>query len=211
MTQGLVIEFGVLHGRSLRVLADKFNDRTVYGFDSFNGLNEDWGNVFCKGSMSVKGQLPKGMPDNVSLIVGLIHKTLPRFLLSNKSKISFLHIDTDTYTTAKCILDNVHDRLQVGSIILFDEYRGYPDYGEHEYRAFDEFKNSYPNLVFEELNIDDPYNWTICRSLTLCDMACALLLRPFEVLKAIYDRLCGGKKQTQAMFRVVSTKSGNEV
>ena len=40
-TQGHILEFGVGEGRSLRVIKS-LSDKLVYGFDSFNGLPEDW-------------------------------------------------------------------------------------------------------------------------------------------------------------------------
>jgi macrocin-O-methyltransferase TylF-like protien len=48
-TPGLVCEFGVWRGDSLRRLAALFSERTIYGFDSFEGLPEDWKPGFPQG------------------------------------------------------------------------------------------------------------------------------------------------------------------
>ena len=40
-TIGHILEFGVGEGRSLRLLK-ALTDKTIYGFDSFDGLPEDW-------------------------------------------------------------------------------------------------------------------------------------------------------------------------
>jgi hypothetical protein len=40
LQEGLVLEFGVYYGKSLRHIASSFPGQTVHGFDSFNGLPE---------------------------------------------------------------------------------------------------------------------------------------------------------------------------
>lgn len=69
-TAGLYLEFGVWAGRSINYFARRAP--VIYGFDSFEGLQEDWsGWSFPKGSFALKGRLPKVRP-NVHLIkVGL--------------------------------------------------------------------------------------------------------------------------------------------
>ena len=61
--QGLVIECGVFKGRSINHLAKLLPDRTLYGFDSFEGLSEDWyGNHQASGHFDLQGQLPVRLP-----------------------------------------------------------------------------------------------------------------------------------------------------
>ena len=38
--RGLILEFGVYRGHSIRYLAERVPDREVFGFDSFEGLRE---------------------------------------------------------------------------------------------------------------------------------------------------------------------------
>jgi hypothetical protein len=38
--EGLVLEFGVQHGRSLLTIASRFSETQVHGFDTFEGLPE---------------------------------------------------------------------------------------------------------------------------------------------------------------------------
>ncbi len=40
---GLNVELGVYTGRSIKKIAEAMPDATVYGFDSFEGLPENWG------------------------------------------------------------------------------------------------------------------------------------------------------------------------
>jgi hypothetical protein len=47
-------------------------------------------------------------------------------------------MDCDLYSSTSAVLENLADRLQVGTIILFDEYFGYHRWQEHEYKAWQE-------------------------------------------------------------------------
>lgn len=136
--EGLMLEFGVAGGNSIRQIASR-TDRTVHGFDSFEGLPEDWaGHLERRGAFSQKRQLPE-VPANVKLHVGWFDATLPGFLEANPGPISLLHVDCDLYGGTKYILDTAGDRPQAGSVILFDEYFNYPSWRHHEYKAWQEF------------------------------------------------------------------------
>ena len=43
---GLFLEFGVFEGDSINVIAKKMKNKTIHGFDSFEGLPQDWGGTF---------------------------------------------------------------------------------------------------------------------------------------------------------------------
>ena len=47
-------------------------------------------------------------------------------------------MDMDTYTPTKYALNKIKPFLQKGSIILFDEFYGFPDWQNHEYKALKE-------------------------------------------------------------------------
>ena len=77
--KGLVLEFGVEKGLSIRCLG-KNTEREIHGFDSFEGLPSDWnGTTETRGGFTTKGKLPK-TPKNVQLHVGWFDETLPKFL-----------------------------------------------------------------------------------------------------------------------------------
>src|SRR5690349_3546926 len=77
--QGLMLEFGVADGASLRYVAGRV-PRPFHGFDSFEGLPEDWSGTFERqGKFSRSGALP-AVPPNVRLYPGWFADTLPRFL-----------------------------------------------------------------------------------------------------------------------------------
>ncbi|MDF2995670.1 MAG: macrocin-O-methyltransferase family protein [Xanthobacteraceae bacterium] len=135
---GLLMEFGVWSGNTINRIADHVgSSRTVHGFDSFEGLPEDWTGSYRKGTFNLHGKLPSVRP-NVELHVGWFSDTLPKFMEISNDTISFLHIDCDLYSSTKTIFDNLGERLVPGSIILFDEYFNYYGWKDHEHRAFEE-------------------------------------------------------------------------
>lgn len=136
---GLILEFGVAGGNSIRKIGGLLPDRAVHGFDSFEGLPEDWaGHLEGKGAFSQKSELPS-VPSNVELHVGWFDATLPEFLKTTDEPVSFLHVDCDLYGGTKVILDELGSRLRPGSVILFDEYFNYPSWKHHEYKAWQEY------------------------------------------------------------------------
>lgn len=137
---GAILEFGVARGRSITVLANASPSKTVHGFDSFEGLPEDWsGHLEQKGAFSQKGVLPK-VPANVRLHPGWFKDTIPRWLAEEADKIGFMHVDCDIYSSTRDILWGLRERLQPGAIIVFDEYFNYPNWRRHEFKALQEFK-----------------------------------------------------------------------
>ena len=97
----LWLEFGVTTGRTIQYIS-KFAD-SVYGFDSFLGNPEKWRDGYEAGMFSTGGVAPVVNP-NVTLITGLFQDTLVPFLQEKGKKVSFIHIDSDLYSSAKFIL-----------------------------------------------------------------------------------------------------------
>ncbi len=137
--QGPWLEFGVAYGNSLRDLATVAP--FIYGFDSWNGLPEDWRDD--KGGLQEpRGTFccdpPRHPPLNSALVIGRFEDTLPAFLKVNRGPFGFVHIDCDLYSSTKFVLNQLHDYLD-NVIIAFDEIRGFPAGEHHEGRAFAEF------------------------------------------------------------------------
>jgi hypothetical protein len=57
----------------------------------------------------------------------------------NHSKIQILHLDADTYKPTAYVLKTLSKNLAAGTIIIFDEYFGYPNFRSHEFKAWNEF------------------------------------------------------------------------
>lgn len=147
-TKGLILEFGVNEGGTVNFIASKLDGRMVHGFDSFEGLPEDWsGNNMAAGYFSRGGKPPR-VKANVRLHKGWFDASLPGFLAANPGPIAFMHVDCDLYSSTKTIFDLAGDRIAPGTVIVFDEYFNYPNWRAHEHRAFEEFAARSP-LAFD--------------------------------------------------------------
>jgi hypothetical protein len=154
----LIAEFGVFRGESINYFAKKCPNANIFGFDSFEGLEENWfGSFQLKGSLDLAGKMPKCLP-NVKLFKGWFEETVPSFIENlNGSQINFLHMDADTYKPTAYVLNALSDYIGKGTIIIFDEYFGYPGYQLHEFKAWHEFVKSknvkYSYLGFTDLQV----------------------------------------------------------
>jgi len=133
----LLLEFGVYKGESISFFANHLPKRVFYGFDSFAGLKENWtGTPGVKDKTFKINESEVSVPKNVELVKGYFQDTLNDFLNKHRNQISFIHIDSDTFESARYILENVTNRLAPNTIILFDEFIGYPGYVKGEFAAF---------------------------------------------------------------------------
>ena len=136
------LEFGVYKGSTIKLFASFLEKKSlkIYGFDSFIGISEDWlGTNKMKGHYNNAGKIPK-TKSNVEFVVGDIFETLPKFLKENKSNmnIKFIHIDTDTYSVCKFILESVKKSLDKNAIIVFDELHNFTAWDHGEFKALKE-------------------------------------------------------------------------
>ena len=139
--EGLWLEFGVYYGRSINILASHRHG-VVHGFDSFQGLPEDWKLGEPKGSYSTDGRLPN-VAANVRLHTGWFEHSLPTFLSQHSGPVSLVHIDCDLYSSTETVLAQLAGRLKRGSILIFDDFLGIEGFEQHEFRAFSEFITKY--------------------------------------------------------------------
>lgn len=135
---GLMLEFGVYRGNSLRQIA-RATDRDVHGFDSFEGLPEDWSWFQKRGRFSLGGRVPAFAEPNVRIHQGWFDAVLPGFLADYPQPVRLLHIDCDLYRSTQTVLRLLAGRIVPGTVIVFDEYLNYPGWEQHEFRAFQEF------------------------------------------------------------------------
>lgn len=147
--EGLVLEFGVFSGRSINRLAQATSGQ-VFGFDSFEGLPEDWREGYDKGKFA-RQDLPQVSP-NVELVVGWFDRTLPAFLDAHPGPASIIHVDCDLYSSTQTVLTQLRERIVPGTIIIFDEYFNYPGWEMHEFKAFQEFVDS-TGLQYEYIGV----------------------------------------------------------
>jgi hypothetical protein len=140
--KGLWLEFGVATGETtnkyLTFMPHEL--KPLYGFDWFKGLPTKWAN-HKKGKFSTKGKVPQ--IKGTEMIVGLFEDTLPKFFENKNEIIAVLIVDCDLYSSTKTIFKYCKEYIRVGTVLIFDEIHNgsgiYPDWQEHEYKAFMEF------------------------------------------------------------------------
>jgi len=138
-----ILEFGVYKGYTISQIKKYVReDYKIYGFDSFEGLPEDWENTVCKkGVFSTNGAIPS-IP-GVKFFKGLFDDTIKEYL-KEADNISLLHVDCDLYSSTKTVLWNLNDYIKKDTIIVFDEWFYCSDYGykfnsDHEQKCFYEW------------------------------------------------------------------------
>lgn len=138
--RGAIAECGVYCGSTLRQMALAAPDKTVYGFDTFEGLPEEmWGSDephkvgdFSDCSLrSVSADLAD-LP-NIRLVKGIF----PQSAAGMNAKFSFVHLDFDFYESTRASLEWLLPRMSDGGKIVFDDYEW--DHCPGVKRAIDEF------------------------------------------------------------------------
>lgn len=153
---GVAMEFGVASGTSARIIAEYM---PVCGFDSFDGLPEDWREEFPKGTFACD---PPEVPGNVHLHKGLFEDSLSEFHWDGMYPVRLLHIDCDLYSSTSTVLTKVMPQIfrqfphrWHGLCIVFDEFYGYPGANKHEQRAWFEFANEMWDIT------SDRFSWEV--------------------------------------------------
>jgi hypothetical protein len=143
--RGAFLEMGVCTGKTINFIAALNPEEHIWGFDSFDGLPEQWVRTDLsvpQGTfrVNVKGWMPPVL-HNVTLAKGMFHETLPQFKeqFLKSTPIALLHVDCDIYASAREIFDQLVENIVSGTVIVFDEFYNYPGAEEHEFRAFQEF------------------------------------------------------------------------
>lgn len=143
---GEICEFGVYEGASLSWICSKFPDQTVYAFDSFEGLPEDWkvsaNKTYRKGHFATNLDNLKSKYSHlkVSWEQGWFDQTVPEWINRVEPKqMKLINMDADLYSSTQFVLDCLNPYIVPGTVIVFDEM--YP-WGEkpHEYWEEHEFK-----------------------------------------------------------------------
>jgi len=169
---GDYLEFGVFIGKTFsyayRVMAPLFPEMRFVALDSFEGLPQPRGvdavanytSGFYEGQFACdietfKSNLKVSGVDlsRVTTVKGWFDQTLvPNHPESSPiSKIAAAWIDCDLYESTVPVLDFLTQRLSVGSVLLFDDWRCYrnlPDFGQQ--RACREWLGRNPQITLNE-------------------------------------------------------------
>lgn len=135
------LEYGVSTGLSLQWWVDhtKHADTRYYGFDTFEGLPEDFG-FYVKGSLA--SLIPDITDTRVKFYKGLFQDTQPIFIkeinLEHDCR-KIIHLDADLFTSTLYALTSLAPYLKKGDVLMFDEF----SVPNHEFLAFKIFCESY--------------------------------------------------------------------
>lgn len=139
------LEFGVASGTSFRwwINTSRHSDSRFYGFDTFEGLPENWGLFYKKGDMS-HGMIEIN-DDRHQFIKGLFQDTLLNFINENiselkSSKRKIIHLDADLFSATLFVLSQLYPYMHKGDIVIFDEF----SVANHEFFAMGIFQKSFP-------------------------------------------------------------------
>jgi O-methyltransferase len=134
-------EFGVSGGTSFKwwLEHNKHPDSSFNGFDTFEGLPENFGS-FEKGSMAATLESLQITDPRAMLHKGLFQDTLTPFLEQyRQGRRKVIHMDADIFSATIFALSQMYRILEEGDIIFFDEFA----VPTHEFRAFQIFTESF--------------------------------------------------------------------
>jgi hypothetical protein len=130
---GDILEFGVSSGESFLMFLERCPARQVFGFDSWEGLPEQW---WTRPKGTFAAVPPQFTSSNGHLVKGWYNESVPPFFRDWSGVIALLHIDCDLYSSTAIAFRYALPRCGPGSVVLFDEYYNYPGFAEHEYLAW---------------------------------------------------------------------------
>ena len=135
----LVMEFGVYKAGMINHQAKKFPELNFVGFDSFEGLQEQWSGMAPEKTFDLAGKLPR-VRSNVALVKGWFAESGPRWKKENPgADVPLLvHVDCDTYAATVDVLEFCSDYVEHGLVLHFDDYFGFPDWRTGGFKALQE-------------------------------------------------------------------------
>jgi Macrocin-O-methyltransferase (TylF) len=134
--QVLYLEFGVYKGRTTRYWSSKLRNPAtrLHGFDSFEGLPEEWANHAQGQIFNAGGETPVIDDPRVSFFKGWFDQVLPEYVVPEHDLL-LLIMDADLYSSTSFVLRSLRRYMRPGTLIYFDEL----NHVDHEPRAFAEF------------------------------------------------------------------------
>jgi hypothetical protein len=146
----LYLEFGVFKGRTTRYWSGKLRhpEAHLHGFDSFEGLPEEWAGHPKGQIFDASGQLPVIDDPRVRFHKGWFDRVLPSYVVPEHDLL-ILIMDADLHSSTSYVLRHLRPHIRPGTLIYFDEM----NHLEHEPRAFDEFMRE-TSLAFRPIAAD---------------------------------------------------------
>ena len=145
------LEFGVWRGETFNrwLKLNRHPDSRFYGFDSFEGLPEDWEKGQSKGTFSMAGQAPDNSDPRGQFVKGWFQDTLYSFLEKTELRNQIVvHIDCDLYSSTLFVLAALDRHLPAGTLFIFDDFFSM----RHEFAAWLDYRRSF-NREWEPIAI----------------------------------------------------------
>jgi hypothetical protein len=132
----LYLEFGVHQGASIRRWSQLVTDPEArfVGFDSFEGLPEEWNEQNAKGHFSVGGRVPEIDDPRVDFVVGWFDRTLDGWSPPPHDQL-VVNLDADLYSSTATVFTALGPWLRPGTYLYLDELNDH----HQELRALREF------------------------------------------------------------------------
>jgi O-methyltransferase len=128
------LEFGVFQGESIKYWTsiNKRPESRFFGFDSFEGLPEDWKDGRPRGHFDTGGSTPTIGDARVQFVKGWFVNSVPPFArdFTTRNRL-VLHLDADLYGSTMLPLVHFERLMTSGTLLIFDEFYD----REHEYKA----------------------------------------------------------------------------
>jgi hypothetical protein len=151
------MEFGVHDGETFDWWLKRLDhpDSRFYGFDTFEGLPEDWG-IYKKGSFSNQGKLPPLQDERGRFYKGLFQESLLPFLKTfEDTRQKIILLDADLYSSTLFVLTALAPYLKKDDVILFDEFFA----PQHEFMAYHNFLQAYTCIQIKPIAAANNYSF----------------------------------------------------
>jgi len=140
------LEFGVWKGDSIRRWSalNHSPESRFFGFDSFEGLPEEWhhgrGGSTSTAHFNLSGDVPCFDDPRIIPVRGWFQRTMPDFLKSfERNGPMVINNDSDLYSSTIYVLSKLDEIVLPGDLIVFDEFSS----PANEFKAWTEYTNAF--------------------------------------------------------------------
>jgi hypothetical protein len=136
------LEFGVWEGATFKkwLSMNRHPQSRFVGFDSFEGLPEDWVDGQPRGTFSTGGIVPPLDDTRGRFVVGWFQDTLYKFLRDfSFGQQLVVHVDCDLYSSTLFVLSSLDRHFSPGTVVVFDDFSSM----NHEFAAWLDYRRSY--------------------------------------------------------------------
>ena len=149
----IYLEFGVWEGNSIKYISKLNNNpkSKFIGFDTFEGLPEDWTDGLKKGAFTTQGKVPLVDDQRIKFVKGLFQNTLAeelKILDLNNNHTLIIHFDADLYSSTSYVLNSLRD---FSYYAIFDEFLGDEALALYDFLRSNEREIEWLSVVFDKI------------------------------------------------------------